>query len=141
MSEAANEKQMRLRVLLPVQVLVDTEVTAVVAEGENGAFGIRPRHIDFVTSLAPGLLAFRPVEGSEGSDAEEFVAVDEGVLVKNGRDLLVSVRNAARGSDLGMLRALVEETFETLDDRERRARSAMARLEAGFVRRLLELSD
>lgn len=127
---------MRLRVFLPVHVMLDSSVERVVAEAENGSYGILPRHVDFVAALTPGLLSFTPAGGEE-----EFLAVDEGVLVKQGQDLMVSVRNAVRGTDLGTLRKLVEETYETVDDRERRARSALARLEAGFVRRFLELSE
>jgi hypothetical protein len=35
---------------------------------------------------------------------EVYVAVDEGVLVKTGPDVLVSVRRALGGTDLGQLR-------------------------------------
>ena len=45
---------MRLRVFLPMKILIDQEVTKVVAEAENGSFGILPKHIDFVAALAPG---------------------------------------------------------------------------------------
>lgn len=137
---AAQPGTMRLRIFLPVQVLLDEPVTRVVAEAKNGSYGILPRHVDFVTALVPGLLAFTPA-GEGGPQDEQFVAVDEGVLVKQGNELLISVRNAARGADLGTLQTLISETFEHVDDRERRARSAMARLEAGFVRRFLELSE
>lgn len=135
-AQAVAPGEMRLRVFLPVQVLLDQSVVRVVAEAENGALGILPRHVDFVTSLTPGLLSFTTVEG-----VEEFLAVDQGVLVKQGRELSVSVRHAVHGTDLGTLRKLVSETFETIDDRERRARGALARLESGFVRRFLELSE
>jgi F-type H+-transporting ATPase subunit epsilon len=37
---------MRLRVFLPERILIDQEVTKVVAEAENGSFGILPKHID-----------------------------------------------------------------------------------------------
>lgn len=125
---------MRLRVLLPTEVLVDEEVNKVVAEAQNGSFCLLPAHIDFVSALVPGLLSF---EGPEGG--EVFLAVDEGVLVKKGQDVTVSTRNAVRGPDLGQLRETVEEQFKVLDDREKTARSAMVKIEAGFVRRFLEI--
>jgi F-type H+-transporting ATPase subunit epsilon len=46
------------------------------------------------------------------------VAVDEGVLVKTGLDVLVSVRNAISGTDLGQLREAVEREFLNLNERE-----------------------
>lgn len=125
---------MRLKVLLPEKILVDETTGKITAEAQNGFFTLLPRHIDFVAALAPGLLAF-------DNDAGEtvFLAVDEGVLIKRGAEVLVSTRRAVRGERLGELRKIVEEEFRNLDDREKLARSAMAKIEAGFVRRFLEV--
>jgi F-type H+-transporting ATPase subunit epsilon len=63
-----------------------------------------------------------------------FVAVDEGVLVKTGQDVLVSVRRALRGADLGRLREAVEREFLTLDERERSVRSVLVKMEGDLIR-------
>jgi len=126
---------MKLKVLLPTEVLVEETVKKINAEAPNGFFCLLPRHIDFVTALVPGLLSYET--GKE--DREVFLAVSEGILVKSGEDVLVSVRRAVQGGELGELRRIVEEKFKVLDDREQTARSAMARIEAGFVRRFLEV--
>jgi len=126
---------MRLKVFLPAEALVDEEVTKVVAEAADGSFCLLPRHIDFVTALVPGLLSFV-------SNGEEWhLAVDEGILLKIGDEVRVSTRRAVRGADLGRLQLAVREQFRTLDERERSARSAVAKLEAGFVRRFVELGE
>ncbi|MCF6158245.1 MAG: F0F1 ATP synthase subunit epsilon [wastewater metagenome] len=123
---------MRLKIVLPTEVLIDQEVTKVVAEAENGYFCLLPRHIDFVTALVPGILSFEPEQGME-----EFLAVDEGILVKSGSEVFVSTRNAMRGPDLGSLKQTVEERFQALSDQEKKARSAIARMESSFIRRFL----
>ncbi len=125
-----------LKVLLPSRVLVDETVTKVLAEAENGWFCLLPRHVDFVAALVPGVLIFTTTEGTEG-----LVAIDEGMLVKRDAEVLVSAMRGARGEDLESLRAVVEREFLALDDRERAARSALARLEAGVVRRFVELEQ
>ena len=125
---------MKLKLLLPTEVLIDEEVTKVIAEAENGSFCLLPRHIDFVAALVPGILSFE-----SGKGREEFLAVDEGILVKCGQEVLVSTRNAVRGPELGMLKQTVQEQFLVLEDREKMSRSALAKLEANFVRRLMEL--
>jgi F-type H+-transporting ATPase subunit epsilon len=127
---------MNLRILLPTRILIDIPVTKVIAEAENGSFCLLPQHVDMVASLVPGLLAFTNEDGHE-----EFAAIDEGVLVKHGPEVLVSVRDAVRGTDLGLLRLMITESFDALDEREKRARGALARLEADFVRRFIELRD
>ena len=125
---------MRLRVLLPTEILVDETVRKVTAEAQNGYFCLLPRHIDMTAALVPGLLSFL-----DGGGKETFLAVDEGVLVKCGQEVMVSARNAVLGPDLGTLRQTVEEQFKVMDQRESKARSTMAKIEAGFVRRFLEI--
>lgn len=64
------------------------------------------------------------------------MAVDEGVLVKTGPDVLVSVRRAISGTDLGQLRDTVEQEFLSLSEHEQNVRSVMVKLESGFIRRM-----
>jgi F-type H+-transporting ATPase subunit epsilon len=123
---------MHLKVLLPFQVFADqTGVSRIVAETREGSFGLLPRRLDCVAALAPGILTYQTA-----SDGEVFVAVDEGVLIKTGPDVLVSVRRALAGTDLGQLRDAVEREFLTLDEHERSVRALMAKLESGLLRRL-----
>ena len=125
---------MNLKVLLPSEILMDEEVIKVVAEAENGSFCLLPRHVDFLAGLVPGLLAYVTPQG-----VEHFLALDEGILAKCGPQVLVSTRNAARGAELGSLEQTVEERFRVLENREKTARSAFAKLEANFIRRFMEL--
>ena len=127
---------MNLKVLLPFQVFAEKAgVSRIVAETRAGSFGLLPHRLDCVATLTPGILIYETEV-----DGEVFVAVDDGVLVKTGADVLVSVRRALSGADLGQLRASVEKEFKTLDERETSVRSVMAKLEAGFLLRLAELS-
>jgi F-type H+-transporting ATPase subunit epsilon len=123
---------MNLKVLLPFQVFAEkTAVSRIVAETHEGSFGLLPHRLDCLAALTPGILVYQ-IE----AEREEYVAVDEGVLVKSGLDVLVSVRRALGGTDLGQLRALVEKEFLTLDEREKSVRSVMTKLETGFLSRL-----
>lgn len=132
MSDAA--LPMRLEVFTPTDRLVSTEVSKVVAEGVEGSFALLPRHIDIVAALVPGLLSY-----VDDSGQEAFLGVDEGVLVKCGAQVTVSVLGAFRSPDLMQLRLEVERRFLTLDEHERNARTALARLEAGAIRGVLEI--
>jgi len=124
---------MHLKVLLPFQVFADKAgVSRIVAETRDGSFGLLPHRLDCVAALAPGILTYQTE-----SAGEVFVAVDEGVLVKTGQDVLVSVRRAIGGADLGKLREMIDKEFLTLDARERSARTVTAKLAAGFLRRFV----
>jgi F-type H+-transporting ATPase subunit epsilon len=122
---------MRLKVLVPFQVFVDeSDVSRIVAETLEGSFGLLPHRLDCVAALAPGLLIYQTTDHDE-----VCLAVDEGVLVKTGADVLVSVRHALRGTDLGQLRDEVTQQFEKQDAHDRNLRSAMTQLESGFLHR------
>ena len=123
---------MRLKVFQPSEVFLDEEVSNVIAESPAGSFGIRPGHLDMATALIPGILDYRTAQGKE-----MFLAVNGGILVKQGEDVLVATRMAVTG-ELGALKKAVAQFISDVDEKERKSRSAVARLEADFVRRFVE---
>lgn len=126
---------MRLRLLLPFQVFADVpDVLRLVAETSAGSFGFLPHRLDCVAALVPGILSYE-----SKADGEVFLAVDEGVLVKAGEDVRISVRRAFGGSDLGQLRDTVAREFVQLDAQEHALRAVTARLEGGFLRSFAEV--
>ncbi|HZX09795.1 MAG TPA: F0F1 ATP synthase subunit epsilon [Acidobacteriota bacterium] len=124
---------MKLKILLPTEVFLEEEVIKISSEALNGSFTILPRHLDFVTVLQPGLLYF------ETNKKETFLAVDKGVLLKVGAEVLVSVRSAVRAEGLKDVRKKVEKRYQELNEREKRSRSVLAKFESDFIRRFIEL--
>lgn len=108
----------------------------VVAEALEGSIGILPRHVDYVAVLVPGILLYQTSAG-----VEKLLAVDQGLLVKRGDRVDVSVRDAIPGAELDSLRRDVRERFLSLDEREHASRTALARLEARFIRHYLEQAE
>ena len=128
---------MDLKILLPFEVFAHISgVTRIVVETQDGSFGLLPNRLDCVASLAPGILTYQTP-----TDGEVFVAVDEGILVKTGPDVRISVRRALCGTDLGHLRDTVEREFLTLDASEQSVRAVMAKLETGFLRRFAAMQN
>lgn len=125
---------MRLRILLPEEILLDVETGKITAEAKKRRLWLAPTPCDFVTALAPGILTFVGADGRE-----EFVAVDEGILLKRGKQVQVSTRNAVIGQELGELKRLIAERFRNLSEYERKSRDALYKLEADLIRRFMEL--
>jgi F-type H+-transporting ATPase subunit epsilon len=123
--------RMNLKILLPFGVFAEQSgVSRIVAETGEGSFGILPHRLDCVAALTPGILVY-----ATEAAGEAYLAVDEGLLVKTGPEVLVSVRRALGATDLGRLRDVVEREYLTLNTHEQRARSVMAKLEIGVLRR------
>jgi len=128
---------MKLKILLPFRVFVSIDgVKRIVSETREGSFGLLPHRLDCVAVLAPGLLCYETEAGGE-----VHIAIDEGLLVKVGPEVLVSVRNAIGGTGPGKLREAVKKEFLTLDDEERKSRQALARLESGLIHRFTEFHN
>ena len=124
---------MNLTILLPFQIFAEkTGVSRIVAETPEGSFGLLPHRLDCVAALTPGILMYETQPAGE-----VYVAVDEGVLVKTGTDVFVSVRRALGGTNLDQLRDAVEKEFRALGEHEQSVRIVMAKLESGFLRRLV----
>jgi F-type H+-transporting ATPase subunit epsilon len=125
---------MDLRILLPYQIFLDVRnIKRLNVETVNGSFGFLPNRLDCTAALQPGILMYE-TESSE----MVYLAVDEGVLVKAGNQVLVSVRNAMGGTELGSLHSVVDKEYKAIDNQEKKVRSVVAKLETGFIRQFEE---
>ncbi len=130
-------KPINLKVLLPFQIFVEKNgVKRIVAQSIQGSFGLLPHRLDCATALAPGILTYETEE-----EGEVYLAVDQGVMVKTGMDVLVSVRNAIGGTNLDKLHEAVKQEFLAVDEQERNVRSVLAKMEGGFIRRFMEFQN
>lgn len=124
-----------LKVLLPFGVFAEkADIVKVVADTNVGSLGILPHRLDCVAALTPGILFYE-----SKSDGDVYIAVDQGILVKVGLTVLISVSNAIAGKDLEQLRQAVESQFLNLNQQEKNVRSLMAKLEIGLISRLAGL--
>ena len=112
----------------------DFYIARIKAEAPNGWFGMLPKHVDFVTVLLPGVLTFVP----SGRDAE-YLAIDQGIMVKCGPEVSISTRVAVRGTSLEQLKRDVEARFVAEEERKKKTLASELKLEADLVRGLLEL--
>ncbi len=125
---------MNLKVLLPFQVFAEkSTVLRIVAETTSGSMGLLPHRLDCVAILVAGILTYETAQ-----EGEVYLAVDQGVLIKTGADVLISVRNAIAGTDLANLRDTVKQEFQNRNEQEQQVRSVLAKLESGFTRRFVE---
>ncbi|MGO4892796.1 F0F1 ATP synthase subunit epsilon [Flavobacterium sp. W21_SRS_FM6] len=122
---------MQLKILLPFKILLaQSQVLRIVAETSKGSFGLLPHRLDCVATLVPSILIYH-----SATDGEKWVAIDEGILIKTGSEVFISVRRALISSDLRQLHELVEQEYQSVNEEEQSMRSVMAKLESGFLRR------
>jgi F-type H+-transporting ATPase subunit epsilon len=128
---------MNLKVLLPFQIFAEVAgVTGIVAESIQGSFGLLPNRLDCAAALVPGILTYEtPADGTV------YLAVDAGVLVKTGADVLVSVHRAIAGANLSVLHQAVKQQFAVLGTQQREVRAAVLKMEGGLIGRLVQFQE
>lgn len=119
---------MNLQILLPFRIFAaQSAVSRIVVETDSGSVGLLPNRLDCAAVLVPGILMY------EASATVTYVALDEGVLVKAGDHVRISVRRALAGSSLEQLQDTVRSSFSVIDQRQRDVRVALAKMEAGLI--------
>jgi F-type H+-transporting ATPase subunit epsilon len=126
---------MVLKILVPSGTFASiANVDRIVVMTPTGSFGLLPHRLDCAAVLSPGLLTYSTT-GAE----EVHLAVDTGVLVKTGAEVVVCVRRAIPGADLGRLRQAVEDELTRLSAQESLSRRTLAHMESGLIRAFVEL--
>lgn len=134
--KAVEASVMDVKILLPEEILFEGEAVKLIAEGVDGSFALLPRHIDFVAPLVAGIVLV-----TDKDDCETVAGIDQGTLVKCGQTVLISTYKGMIGNNLAALRKEVEKAFMTPDEHDLTARTAVAQLEAGIIRRFIELEE
>lgn len=120
---------MNLMIFLPFKIFVhQTDVSRITIETREGSFGLLPHRLDCVAALVPGILAYE----SKGANAS-YIAVDEGVLVKSGAEVLISVRRAIAGKSLSELHEAVRREFLLVEERGKEVRAALSKMHAALL--------
>lgn len=126
---------MHLKILLPHRVFTEEDkVSRIVADCLEGSIGILPNRLDCVAPISPGIFTYETAE-----NGEQFVAVDEGILVKMNNSVVLSVNRAIGGADLGKLHLAVKQHFLKTASEEKELRTALGRLETDFLKKMFEL--
>lgn len=129
-----NDSGIELKIYLPTGIFIEEKVVKVKGESPAGGFCLLPRHIDYVTALVAGIFSYTDLDRREF-----FLALDNGILVKKGQEVMIAARRAV-GGELGRLNQEVEKMLDARNEREKLNKSAVAKLEAGFLRRFMEFN-
>jgi F-type H+-transporting ATPase subunit epsilon len=127
---------MRLKIVTPLSVITDTDITSLRAEDASGSFGILSGHAPFLTALGVSITSWRQ------DGAERFCALRGGVLVV-GPDTSVTIatREAVAGDDLATLDRDVLARFQAQDDAERVDHTETVQLQLNAIRRMVSRLD
>ena len=123
---------MTLKILLPYGVFIDTaNVSRIQVETSDGFYGFLPQRLDCLAAIVPGIFSYE-IE----NQGYKYLALDEGIMVKTGKKVMISVRNAIGGEDLGSLHDALKKEIVHLKESEGEFRTMGVQLENRFIRQL-----
>ncbi|MHB1391148.1 MAG: hypothetical protein ACYCXF_07965 [Thermoleophilia bacterium] len=133
---SVGDRSMQLKVLKPSRVVMEKEVVRMLFATEDGYYCLLPRHVDFITVLVPGVLVFEDTAGLPG-----YVRLQDGMLVKCGREVLASTSDAVMVSGVDQDAGAQQGSDTAARDREHQARAVVAGLQTRFSRDWLRTSE
>ena len=124
---------MNLRVMTPSSVALNAQVSQVTVDAVDGFFTLKPKHVDFINALKPGIITYKK------ADKEAFIACNRGVIVKKGEEVSISTPLAILGENLDELKKKIAIDFQNMEEERKEVRVSMARLEVGLTKGLASL--
>ncbi len=102
---------MRLVVITPERLALDTPIEEVYAPGVMGEFGVLPKHVNFLTALAPGEVRYRE------SGTDRYMAVSGGVceVLDDGVTILADTAEPAEDIDVERAAAAERRALDHLE--------------------------
>lgn len=127
---------MRLIVCTPLGEVLNQEIRKVSLEFLNGYYTFLPKHIDFASVLKTSIVSYCNLEG-----ATKYIACHQGIAVKKGQNVTLSVRQAVLGNTPDELKYTILHDFKKTDEQRKELNTAMARLEIGMLRGFKQLKE
>jgi F-type H+-transporting ATPase subunit epsilon len=125
---------MQFTFVTPQGIVLQQNIRKITLETLDGYYTLLPRHVDFVSALTAGIVTFLSEDNTE-----KYAACHQGIIVKKGDKITISVQNAVLGETLSELQELIKIEFKQREEQRKQLNTAMARLELGIMRGFKQL--
>jgi F-type H+-transporting ATPase subunit epsilon len=119
---------LNLRIYTPQKLFLEETITKLKVSEKGCNYTILPRHIDYLSSFSRSTINFRKLSGEEG-----YVWLNQGILVKCGREIQISVFSAINGgSSVENLKLMMDnnmKNFRTLIESTKKFKLTLKNIE------------
>ncbi len=120
---------MKFLVHTPLGTVLQVKALKVTFETLSGFYTLLPKHVDFVAAMKSNIVRYTDENGKE-----RFVACHQGIVVKKGDSVTMSVQGAVLSDALANLPQDLANDFKKKEEERKKLNLAMARLEIGLIR-------
>lgn len=125
---------MQLILTTPQGIILQQNIRKITLETLDGYYTLLPRHVDFVSAVIPSIVSYLPEQ-----ENEKYAACHQGIVVKKGDKITLSVQGAVLSETLPELQERIKTEFKQNEEQRKQLNTAMARLELGLVRGFQQL--
>ena len=128
---------LNLKVYVPDRLFLEETILKVKLIGKEGSFTILPKHLDYISSFNDGVLMYLDLENNK-----RYLAINQGILVKVGREVKLSLFHAIEGSDLNKLKENVKELAlksDELINKDKQLKTSLKNIEFFIFEKLMRL--
>jgi F-type H+-transporting ATPase subunit epsilon len=124
---------LNLRIYTPQKLFLEETITRLKVQEKDCNYTIFPRHIDYLSCFNRSTIVFRKLSGEEG-----YVWLNQGVLVKCGREVQISVFSAIDGgSSAANLKVAMDKNmknFKNLIDSTKKFKLTLKNIENKVIK-------
>lgn len=140
MNESEDRPTARLFILTPDRIVLDTEITSLRFQQEDGWFGILPGHTPYMTRLVNGVLMYRTPQGQSTRPASaQYIALYGGTLEVKRDEIVILTAAAEPGKNLQELAIKLLERQAEADALAFEAHIELTKMRAALTRALTDL--
>ena len=127
---------LNLRIYTPEKLALEEEILKITVNGEEGSFTILPKHVDYISSFNDCIIYY-----TDKSNNIRFIAINQWILTKIGRNIEISTFHIITGNTLQELKDNMNEISkksDELDIKEKQLNQNLKQIEFNLFKKIME---
>ena len=127
---------LNLRIYTPEKLFLEKEILKITFNGKGGRFSILPKHVDYISSFDDCIMCY-----TETSNKTSFLATNQGIITKIGRNIEISTFHVIVGNSLMELKNNINELSKKSKDianKNTEINENLKKMELSILKKIME---
>lgn len=127
---------LNLRVYTPEKLFLEKEILKITLNGKEGSFSILPKHVDYISSFDDCIMCY-----TDTSNKTSFLATNQGIITKIGRNIEISTFHVIVGNSLMELKNNINELSKKSKDianKNTEINENLKKMELSILKKIME---
>lgn len=127
---------LNLRIYTPEKLFLEKEILKITLNGKEGSFSILPKHVDYISSFDDCIMCY-----TDTSNKTSFLATNQGIITKIGRNIEISTFHVIVGNSLMELKNNINELSKKSKDianKNTEINENLKKMELSILKKIME---